>query len=130
MLEDTAIELQAFQLRCSARDVPPCTGLVSEEVERNAEHSIADRPVGWIGLVRSDAEPLCQRERGPEFCVVDATGPQPPERPQLIVGLVEALGEIERGCPGRPGLARRTPRVHQRPAKRCMQLHQAACVGL
>ena len=42
--------------------------------------------------------------------------PQAPERPQLILGVVEPLGDLEGRGPGRGGVGRRALRLHQRHA--------------
>src|ERR1700730_5458715 len=59
-----------------ALDVPPCAGLVAEEMQRGADHAITDEGVSGVGRARRKTLELsCERQRLPELAVVDATGP-------------------------------------------------------
>src|SRR6266849_1746426 len=77
-------------------DVAPRIGLVSQVMQRKPDHSIADEQVGPVGLPRrKTAEPLGKRQRQAMLAIVGAKRPKTPERPQLILGIVEALGDLE-----------------------------------
>jgi hypothetical protein len=127
------VELKAHDVRAIRRgdiaiehtiDVPARPGLLSNEVERCAQHSITDEWVGPIACVRSQgAESLRQRQRVPERSIVDVTRPQSPQGPQPKVGVVKPFRQLERGGPRRARLARGSRRVHRRPAERGLQLH-------
>jgi hypothetical protein len=91
-------------------------------------HSLADEQIDRVGLVRSKAaKPFGERLRRPILAAGESAHPQPPERPQLIFGVVKASRKFERPCPDRTG-TRRTFRLHKRKAKRCIELHSAAQV--
>ena len=96
-----------------ALDVAPGIGLVSQIMQWSRRHSLAKEQIDRVGLVCSQAaEPLGERQRRPVLATAESAHPQPPERPQLILGVVEASRKFERLCPGRTG-TRRPLRLHQ-----------------
>ena len=104
--------------------------LLSEEVEGDAHQPIADERVGGIARLRRHGAKLLRKPhplaRAP---VVHVTAPESPQRTQLMVGVLESLGQLQRGRPGRTRLALGPRRAHQRPAERRLQLHLGAGVA-
>src|SRR5438132_6116425 len=81
-------------------DMMPRADLVSLVVQRDADHPIADRDIGGVGLLRSEPEkPLSQLESRLAFGNADATGPEAVQRPQLVLRVAEALGHRKGVCP-------------------------------
>ena len=110
-----------------ALEVTPCVRLISQVVQGDAHHPVADGHVGRIGRAGHPvAEALRQRQRRAALAAADAEMPQAPERPQLILDVVDALGDLERGRPGGRGVGRGALRLHERHAKGSEELHLAA----
>src|SRR5262245_54603417 len=71
-------------------------------------------------------EPLSKRLRGPMLAAAETIRPQAPECSQLILGIVEALRQLERIRPGRAGLRDMALDLYQARPKCCMELNLAA----
>ena len=110
-----------------ALEVPPRVRLVAQVVQRGADHPLADGPIGRIR--HPVAEALRQLERGAALAAADAELPQAPERPQLILRVGEAVGDLEGGGPGCDGVGRRPRRLRQRHPERGAEPHLTARVA-
>ena len=98
-------------------------------MQRGTDQPLADGPIGRIGGAgHAVREGLRQLQRRAELTAADAEMPQAPERPKLILGVGEALGDLEDGGPGRDGVGRRPLRVHERHQECGAELHLAARV--
>ena len=108
-------------------EVTPCFRLVSQIVERDADHPTAHENLRRIGRARDTiAESFRLYQRGSTLAAADAKAPQAPERAQLILDVVQALGNLQ-GLGPRCGRVRSRPlRLHQRHAQCCEELHLAA----
>ena len=77
--------------------------------------------------VRSNsAEPLGKRQRGPILAAVQMISPQPTKCPQLTLGVVKPLGNLQGVRPSCAGFRRRTFGVDQRRSECSIQLHFVA----
>src|SRR6266851_3664807 len=105
----------------------PCVRLVSQVVQGDADHPLADEQLGRIVIASNPAaEAVRQRQCGATLAAADAEMPQAPERPQLILDVVDALGDLERGRPGCGGVGCGALRLHERHAKGSEELHLTA----
>jgi len=69
--------------------------LLAEEVEGDTHQPIADERVGGITrLRRHGAKLLRTRQPLARAPVVHVTAPEPPQRAELMVGVVELLGQL------------------------------------
>src|ERR1700730_3027876 len=92
-------------------DVMSRSGLVSQEVLRYADHSITDQQVCLASLVRRElAKSLSKLQRSPILVAANARRIQAPERPELVLDVLQAFRDRQRVCPGRLALGR----VHER----------------
>ena len=108
-------------------EVTPGFRLVSQIVERDADHPTAHENLRRIGCALDTiAESLRLYQRGSTLAAADAKVPQAPERAQLILDVVQTLGNLQ-GLGPRSGRVRSRPlRLHQRHAQCCEELHLAA----
>src|SRR3954469_12745406 len=96
---------------------------------RRTDHSLADQAIVRVGpLRRQSTEPLSQGQRDTLVAAADVKGPQAPERAQLVLGVTEALRNLEGLCPDLADLGNGAPGIHQRYRKRGVELHLAARV--
>src|SRR6201987_324339 len=96
---------------------------------RRTDHALADQVIVRVRpLRRQSIEPLCQGQTGAMLAADDAKAPQAPERAQLVLGVTEALSDLESLCPGRVDLGNGTSSINQRLRKRGLKLHLAARV--
>ena len=91
-------------------DMSPRIGLLSEQMQREADHAIADENIPGVGRPRSNLlEPLCKGQNFAQVSIGEANGPQPRNRAQLIVGIVKVFGNCQDIGPCRLDLGARTP---------------------
>ncbi len=95
-------------------------------MQRSAHHPLAAKPIDRIG--RQAAKSIHQHPCRAGLAPGDVKQPQAPEGRQLILAVSEALGDVEDGGPGRDGVGRCSPRLHERHQMRCPELHLAAPV--
>src|ERR1700719_1580085 len=109
-----------------AFDMLPRARLVSETMQYDPGHTIADQQIGWIGLLHSKTtEPLGGSQRRSMFAAKIATSPQAIKGAHLIVSVLEPLRNLQCGHPSCAGLAR-TFDIDQRLAKCRIEEHCAA----
>ena len=112
-----------------ALEMAPRAEQIAQVILRRTDHSLADQAIVRVGpLRRQSIEPLSQGQSDAMLAADDAKGPQAPERAQLILGVTEALRNLEGLCPGRADLGNGTSGIHQRCRKRGVELHLAARV--
>src|SRR6266850_4599647 len=109
----------------------PCPDLVAQIMARDSEHTLTDQPMVGIGPVRGQGtESLCLCHGGttPPADAVD--GPQLPNRPQPVLGIIKPFRKLESLCPGRLQLGRGPSGVRQGCRKCCIKLHPAGRVPI
>ena len=112
-----------------ALDMAPRAEQIAQVILRRTDHSLADQAIVRVGsLRRQSIEPLSQGQSDAMPAVADAKGPQAPERAQLVLGVAEALRNLEGFCPDCADLGNGTSCIHQRCRKRGVELHLAAGV--
>ena len=85
-----------------AADVIVRLRLIPPVMQQDRHHPVADQPIRRVGRTHSPvAEPLSERHRGIIVASAEATTPQAPEGPKLILRVVDALGESKSFCPQR-----------------------------
>src|SRR6516164_2538952 len=111
-------------------DMSPRIGLLSEQMQREADHAIADENIPGVGRPRSHLlEPLCKGQNFAQVSIGEANGPQPRDGAQLIVGIVKLFGNCQGGGPYRLDFGGRTCVIAQRPTQRRQQLQGLARAG-
>jgi hypothetical protein len=108
-------------------EAPPRVRLIAQIVQRRADHPLTDVEVR--GVLRALAEAFGQLQGAATLAAADVTEPETPEGPQLVLGVTEALVDLERGRPGRDGVRGRSAGVHQRQPERGAQLHLATRIA-
>ena len=108
----------------------PRAGLVAQKMLRRADHPLADEAIVWVGPLRSQStEPLRQCKSGEMPTTGDVRDPQARKRAQLILGIFQAIGDLESLHPGRADLGNCSTSVTcQRCAQCGVELHLAARV--
>src|SRR5712672_3019330 len=110
-----------------AFDMFPRARLVSEKMQYDPGHTIADQQIGRICLLHSEtAEPLGKNQRGLILAAKIAASPQAIKGAHLIVSVVKPLRNLQCGHPSCAGLAHRTFDIDQRLAKCRIEEHCAA----
>src|SRR5271166_1572637 len=105
----------------------PRACLIAQVKLDDPNHSLADQPIVWVGPLGSQStEPLRQRQSDAMPAAVKVKGPQAPERAKLVLGIVKAVGKLQRLCPCRADLGDgRTQGIGQRGAPCDLELHLA-----
>src|ERR1700731_5309475 len=100
----------------------PCPDLVAQIMARDSEHTLTDQPMVGIGSVRGQStESLCLCHGGttPPADAVD--GPQLPNRPQPVLGIIKPFRKLESLCPGGLQFGRSPSGVRQGCRKCCIK---------
>jgi hypothetical protein len=132
------VDLEANDVRLLSRsdvvgehalDMAPRAEQIAHVMLRRTDHLLADQAIARVGLLRRQSiELLSQGQSDAMLAAADVEDPQAPERAQLVLGVTEALRNLEGPCPGRADLGNGTSGKHQRCSKRGVELHLAASV--
>ncbi len=102
-------------------------GLISQQMQGQAGHAVADERISWIGFARGMAdERMSKFQRGSRLAAVHTRSPQTPERAQPVVDVVKAFCDPENIGPRCVYLLTGTFCVEQSSGKCGEQVHVAA----
>jgi hypothetical protein len=95
-------------------DMTPRAVQIAQVMLRRADQCLADQAIVRVGQrSRESIEPLSQAQSDGMLAAAGAKGVQAPERAQLVLGVTEALGNLEGLCHDRTDLGNDTTGINQ-----------------